>query len=181
MYHNTPQMVPLNAGEQKLLDQIAFGFGHSDDEVIRKSSRAASHLTTLLLEREAIPEIRIRFFIEPEFNTGVNKSRLQVFESDGVSGYVIFGDPRFLEYLHYFIYGPNLPDQVINEFSNVAYPYEYISGGDIKDLRELAISLVDEYKLNPKEVACEFFKLAIECEMDVYYAQLIRDTVFAMK
>lgn len=181
MRHNTPQMVPLNLGEQKLLDQITFGFGHSDNEVIRESAKAASFLATLLLEREAIPEIRIRFFTEPEFNTDVNKSRLQVFESDGVTGYVIFGDPRFLEYLHYFIYGPKLPDQVINEFSNVAYPYEYISGGEIKDLRELAISLVDEYKLNPKEVACEFFKLAIECGMDVYYAQSIRDTVFVMK
>ena len=181
MHHNTPQMVLLNPGEQKLLDEITFGYGQGDDEIIRASCRASATLTPLLLQREAIPEIRIRFFIEPEFNIGANKSRLQVFESDGVTGYAIFGDPRFLEFLHYFIYGPKLPDQVIAEFSNIAYPYEYISGGDIKDLRELAISLVDEYKLRPRDVTCEFFKLALECGMDSYYARSIRDTVRATK
>jgi hypothetical protein len=181
MHHNIPQILSLNPGEQKLLDQITFELGHGDKEVLKKSCEAASTLATLLLQREAIPEIRVRFFTQPEFNTGVEKSRFQAFESDGVTGYAIFSDPRFLEYLHYFIYGPKLPAQVITEFCNIAYPYEYISGGDIKDLRELAISLIYEYKLVPGDVACEFFKLALECKMDVYYAQSIRDTVCAIK
>ena len=68
-------MVSLNPGEQKLLDQIIFGLGHGDDEILKKSCEAASALAILLLQREAIPEIRIRFFIEPEFNAGVDKSR----------------------------------------------------------------------------------------------------------
>ena len=174
MHHNTPQMVLLTSGEEKLLDKITFGFGHGDDGVIHESCEVAAPLAVLLRARNAIPEIRIRYFTDHEFNVGTKKSREQVL---GLTGDAIFSDPRFLEYLHYFIYGPNLPDQVITEFSNTAYPYEYISGGDIKDLRELAISLVDEYKLNPRDVACEFFKLAIECGMDVYYAQSIRDAV----
>ena len=177
MHHNTPQMVSLNPGEQKLLGQIIFGLGHGDDEILKKSCEAASALATLLLQREAIPEVRVRFFIDPEFNIGAKKSRLQVFGSDGITGRAVFSNPRFLEYLHYFIYGPKLPEQVINEFSNIAYPYEYISGGDIKDLRELVISLVCEYKLNSRNVACEFFKLVLECGMDVYFAQSIKDTV----
>ena len=181
MHHNTPQIVPLSPGEHKLLDQITFGTSHGDDEVIRKSCEAASSLAILLLQREAIPEIRIQYFITPEFNTGVNKSRLQLFESTGVTGYAVFNDPRFLEYLHYFIYGPRLPDQVIAEFSNMAYPYEHISGCDVVDLRELAISLVEEYKLNPRNVASEFFKLAIECGIEAYYAQSIQKVVYSMK
>ena len=181
MHHNTPQMVSLNPGEQKLLGQITFGLGHGNDEVLKKSCETASVLATLLLQREAIPEIRVRFFIDPEFNIGAKKSRLQVFESDGITDHAVFSNLRFLEYLHYFIYGPKLSEQVINEFSNIAYPYEYISGGEIKDLRELVISLVYEYKLNPRDVACEFFKLALECGMDVYFAQSIKNTVSAIK
>jgi len=181
MHHNTPQMVSLNPGEQKLLDQITFGLGHGDDEILKKSCGAASTLTTLLLQREAIPEIRVRFFTEPEFNIGAENSRFQVFEFEGVTGYAVFSDPRFMEYLHYFIYGPKLPVRVITEFCNIAYPYEYISGGDIKDLRELAVSLVCEYKLVPRDVACEFFKLVLECGMDIYYAQSIRNTVRTIK
>jgi len=178
MRHNTPQMVLLTLGEKKLLDQITFGLGHGDDGVIRRSCEVAAPLAVLLRARNAIPEIRIRYFTDPEFNIGANKSREQVL---GVTGDAIFSDPRFLEYLHYFIYGPKLPEQVLAEFSNTAYPYEHISGGDIKDLRELAISLVDEYKLNPRDVACEFFKLAIECKIVVYYAQSIRDAISSIK
>ncbi|MEE8208462.1 MAG: hypothetical protein V3T88_05885 [Nitrosomonadaceae bacterium] len=181
MHHNIPQIVSLDPSEKKLLDQITFDFDRHNDEILRASCKAADTLANLLLMREAIPEIRIRFFIEPEFNIGAKKSRLQVFESDGVTGYAIFGDPRFLEYLRYFIYGPDLPDQVKTEFCNMEYPYEYISGGEIGDLRKLAISLVREYNLIPSEAACEFFKLAIECGMDAYSAQLIRDAVREVK
>ena len=181
MHHNTPQMVSLNPGEQKLLGQITFGLGHGNDEVLKNSCETASVLVTLLLQREAIPEIRVRFFIDPKFNIGAKKSRLQVFESDGITDHAVFSNPRFLEYLHYFIYGPKLPEQIINEFSNIAYPYEYISGGEIKDIRELVVSLVCEYKLNPPDIACEFFKLALECGMNVYFAQSIKDTVRAIK
>lgn len=173
-------MVTLNLGEQKLLDQIAFEFSHDNNKIL-ESCKAAAQLAILLLQREAIPEIRIRFFIEAEFNIGKEKSRFGEFESEGITGYAVFEDPRFLEHLRYFIFGPNLPYQVLAEFSNIAYPYEYISGGDVKDLRELAISLVEEHKLNSKYVACEFFKLALECGMDVYYAQSILETVYSIE
>ncbi len=177
MHHNIPQIVSLESYEKKLLGQITFDFGHHNDEILLASCKAGDILANLLLMREAIPEIRIRYFIEPEFNIGAEKSRLQIFESEGVTGYAIFSDQRFLEYLRYFIYGPDLPDQVKTEFCNLEYPYEYISGGEVGDLRKLAISLVCEYNLIPSEAACEFFKLAIECGMDAYSAQLIRDAV----
>ena len=181
MHHNIPQIVSLAPAEKKLLDKITFDFGHRNDEVVRISCKMAASLANLLLTRKAIPEIRIRYFIDPEFNIGTQKSRLQVFESDGVTGHAIFRDPRFLDHLHYFIYGPNLPDQVMAEFCNLAYPYEYISGGDIEDLRELARSLIREHNLIPRDVACEFFKLALECKMDVYCARSIKDAVRAVK
>lgn len=181
MHHNIPQIVSLAPAEKKFLDKITFDCGHRNDEVIRTSCKAAAPLANLLLTREAIPDIRIRFFTDPEFNIGTEKSRLQVFESDGVTGYTIFRDPRFLDHLHYFIYGPNLPDQVMAEFCNLAYPYEYISGGDVEDLRELARSLTREHNLIPRDAACEFFKLALECKMDVYSARSIRDAVHTIK
>jgi hypothetical protein len=165
MNKTIPQIVSLVPEEKKLLNKITFGFGHGDNKIIRESCAGASPLASSLLARNVIPEIHIRYFTDPELNVGTKKSREQVL---GITGDAICSNPRFLEYLYYFIYGPNLPAQVITKFSNTAYPYEYISGGDTKDLRKLAISLVDEYKLNPRDVACEFFKLAIEYGMDVY-------------
>lgn len=181
MHHNIPQIVSLKPDEKELLGQITFDFSRHNDEILHTSCKAAASLANSLLTREAIPDIRIRFFINPEFNIGTQKSRLQVFESSGVTGHAIFKDPRFLDYLRYFIYGPSLPDQVIVEFCNLAYPYEYISGGEIEDLREMARSLTREHNLISKDVACEFFKLAIECRINVYSAQSIKNAVRTLR
>ena len=181
MHHNIPQIISLKPNEKELLGQITFDFSRHNDEILHTSCKAAASLANSLLTREAIPDIRIRFFINPEFNIGTQKSRLQVFESSGVTGHAIFKDPRFLDYLRYFIYGPSLPDQVIVEFCNLAYPYEYISGGEIEDLREMARSLTREHNLISKNVACEFFKLAIECRINVYSAQSIKNAVRTLR
>ena len=181
MHHNIPQIVSLVSAEKRLLSKITFGFGHHNDEVIRSSCAAAGPLATLLLTRDAIPEIRVLFFTDPEFTIRTHKSRLQVFESNGTTGHAILYHPLFLDHLRYFIYGPNLPDQVIAEFCNLAYVYEYISGGGAEDLRKLARSLTNEHKLIPRNAACEFFKLALECKMDVYYARSVQDAVRTIK
>jgi hypothetical protein len=53
--------------------------------------KAARALTESLVKRGAIPEIRRRFFTDPELNIGGRgKSRMQVFEVNGTKGDAIF-------------------------------------------------------------------------------------------
>jgi len=61
-------------------------------------------LTESLLERGAIPEVRLLYFTDPERNPGGRgKSRQQVFENNGISGTEIYAHGNFLKFLEYFI------------------------------------------------------------------------------
>ena len=69
-----------------------------------------------MFERQAIPDLRIRYFTDPTLNIGLSKSRKEVFESNGTSGADILSHPHFLRHLKYFIYGPDLPVAAIHAF-----------------------------------------------------------------
>jgi hypothetical protein len=70
-----------------------------------------------LLELNAIPEARRRFF----FRSDLLHSWTRAFaspglESNGTRGDAIFRHPHFVKYLHYFVYGSDLPKPVIETF-----------------------------------------------------------------
>lgn len=101
--------IELTQEEQALVEQIDFNLppGRRDAESWRLASLAAGRLMHSLLGRGAIPEIRMRFFTDPEFNIrGRGKSRAQMFEANGTHGAAIYRHGNFLKYLRYFLYGP---------------------------------------------------------------------------
>jgi len=171
-----PSNVVLTGEEAELLNQITFGSNHNH-EVLRMSCVAAGSLAKSILDRKVVPEVRIRFFTDAEFNIGSKKSRKEVFESNGTVGSDILSHGHFLPYLHYFIFGPNLPGEVIASFCELAYSSGYVSGSDVEALRKEAKTSTRLYKLEPKVAAEEFFKLALESGIDVNYARSIRDAV----
>ena len=182
MNKTIPQVISLTPSERKLLTKIEFNTKDSHNlEVLRASCAAASPLTKSLIARKVLPKIRVKFFTDTELNIGTQKSRQQVFESKGTVGEAIFIHGHFLKYLYYFIYGPNLPKQVIEEFCKIAYIYEYVSGEEIDALRKLARKSTRQYHIPSKDAAVEFFKLALECDIDIDTALLIRKDVLAIK
>jgi len=92
---NSQPTFKLTSQEQALLDQIDFEL-HGDAIV---SLRASEHLMPLLLRRDAIPKIRLRYFTDAELNIGVSCSKQQVFERNGTHGTAIFGHGNFISYL----------------------------------------------------------------------------------
>jgi hypothetical protein len=179
MQKSLPLTVELTKEETELLSKISFG--HNDHEVIRKSCAAAAPLAKSILSRRAVPEIRLRYFTDAEFNIGSKKSRKAIFESKGTIGENILNHGHFLPYLRYFIFGPNLPQQAIASFCAQAYSSGYVSGGDVEALRKEARTLTRHHNLVPKDASEEFFKLALECGMEVSYARSIRDAVRAIR
>jgi hypothetical protein len=135
-------------------------------------------LTKSLLSRDAIPEARKKFFTDPAFNIGGHgRSRLQVFEKNGTKGDAIFRHPHFLKYLHYFIYGPDLPTAVLDAFQRKVDACGFITSGDIVPLGDFARQQVRSHGLKPASAADEFFKLALDCGLDISDARSIRDSV----
>lgn len=117
--------IELTTDEQELLSKIVFELDHRMEhgEVIENGERAAA-LTKMLMGRDAIPEHRQRYFMDPEYNPGPGKeSRFTYFRNNAGSDRAVLRDPNFLKYLHYFIYGADLPATLKQEFSKKAEDY----------------------------------------------------------
>ncbi|WP_434517868.1 hypothetical protein [Pseudomonas sp. NFX1] len=172
--------IVLTGEEQKLFLSIKFDWNSHDE--LRGSLEPMSLLTKCLFERGAIPEIRIAYFTDPEFNPGGRgKSRQRVFENNGTSGGEIIRHPHFMKYLEYFLCGPKLPSAAIDNFKKKASSSGYLTGSDINDLTPFARSCVRENRLDPHNAADEFFKLAVECGARPAYADNVRKSVRAIR
>ncbi len=71
-----------------------------------------------ILDREAIPPIRVRYLNDPRLAIGYakNTSRIGAFEANGCTGDDMISDLNFLKYVWYAIHGAKLPDVVKQEF-----------------------------------------------------------------
>lgn len=172
--------IALTDEEQALFLSIKFDWTDHDD--LRGSLEPMRLLAKSVLGRGAVPEVRIAFFTDPDFNPGGRgKSRKQVFEGNGTCGDEILGHPSFLKHLEYFICGPELPAVVIERFKSEATGSGYLTGGDINDLTPFARSCVRSNGLDPHRAAEEFFKLAVECGAMPSSAESVRSSVRAVK
>ena len=172
--------IELSDTELDYFNAIHFDWKSHDD--LRASLKPMYELTCSLLERKAIPEARLRYFTEPEFNPGGRgKSREQVFEKNGTSGDAILNHPHFLKHLEYFLFGPKLPPSIVRKFREAVELADHLSGHDVYDLIPEAKSTVQARKLDPKDASEEFYKLAIECGAMPSSANSLRTSVRAMK
>lgn len=168
--------IQLTEQEQRLLGEIHFGWRNHDE--LRASLAPMAALFELLLNRSAITEVRLRYFTDPERNPGGRgRSRQNTFEKNGTSGREILKHPHFLQYLEYFLFGPDLPPSVISEFKETAAFSGYLTAGDINDLVPGARATVRLARLNPHKAADEFHKLVLECGAAPSSAEIIRNSV----
>ncbi|MDP3072299.1 MAG: hypothetical protein Q8N18_18555 [Opitutaceae bacterium] len=166
----------LTVTEKKILAQVDFDLTQTGSEAL-PSLTAACQLTKSLLDRKAIPEPRIRYFFDPEFNLGKNYSRKDQFERRGNQGDAIYTHPHFLKYLRYFLFGPDLPPTAIGAFAQrVTESGGFVSDSDYPDLNQIVRQAIKTYGLDPAAAAEEFFKLALECGLDPSTARRFRDT-----
>jgi hypothetical protein len=175
-----PLKIELTDEEEKLLGQIDFDPSPDNDpyqEILQTSCLAAADLTESVLSRDAIPKIRLQYFTDPKLNIGTKKSKKQIFEEHGNSGREIFEHPDFLKFLKYFIFGPQLPEAVIEEFRQL------VTGSytELKDLSKFSRYATRNYELDPHAACEEFYKLALECGLVKYMARMIRDDVRSVR
>lgn len=178
-----PQSVSLTDEEKEHLALISFDvpYGDLSQERIHSSSSAAEALTRSLLNRQAIPKIRLRYFSDAEIQIRLKRSPMQMYKERGFDVEEIFGHPGFFKFLRYFIYGPDLPSSVIHAFWQRVNSEEYISGSDLPELKVIARSAVRQNGLDPKKACEEFYKLALECKLTIDQARYIRDAVRAIR
>lgn len=177
---SAPGRIELNSEEEALLARITFDLPyHAPEffEILTESCAAASQLAQLLLERRAVPRIRVEYFTNPSFNIGLSRSRKRVFEDNGTRGKDILSHGNFLPYLRYFIFGPALPQTIMDDFHRIAQSNPLDPSDDVEILRRLARSTTREMGAERRKTHEEFFKLSLECGLPLHYARLIRDAV----
>jgi hypothetical protein len=173
--------IELTTREQVLAARIDFDPSptlHNAD-TWKAGADAIQELMGSLLERNAIPLARRKFFTDPSCLIGGHGlSHLQVFERNGTRGDDIFRHPHFVKYLRYFLYGPDLPKEVIALFqkkvANCGSPF---TSGDALAVADFARDLTRSRGLEPHGTAEEFFKLALDCRLDLDDARAVRDSV----
>jgi len=173
----TPAKIDLTPEEDELLKIIDFDLSQSDWETRNACLEAAGALTESLLKRGAIPEIRRRYLTDAALNAGGRgKSRIQGFSAHGLEHSQIFRHGNFLKYLRYFIYGPDLPSATVEGFTKIIDD-DAGTSGEMLDQRcrftraEVRRLPTERYKL-PEE----FFKLALEKDVDLHVARCVRNS-----
>jgi hypothetical protein len=82
-----------------------------------------------------------------------------------------------LPYFRYFIFGPDLPSAVIDEFSARVDSLPLVSGSSFDELLVMAKAAIRRYGLGRHKAAEEFWKLAPKCGVDDIYARALCDAL----
>ncbi len=164
--------IKLTDAESLLLSIIPATPGHDGWHQV---ADAMETLFESLQNRHAIPEVRLRFFFDPEFAESGNKSRHEVFESTGTFGNEVYRHPNFISYLKYFIQGPDLPTPVIDGLCGILNDDAGTSGMVMDKYCKYARQCIRQYGIDRRKAASEFFRLGVEIGMELHAARTLRE------
>jgi hypothetical protein len=130
----------LTPEEEALVARIDFGGSTlRTSEDIERNGATAAALMKSLSARNAIPEVRLRYFTDPDCLVGGRgRSRKELLERNGSRGKEISRHLEFLSYLHYFMHGPSLPQSIVDAFCNEVEKCDALGSGGIVRLRKFA-------------------------------------------
>jgi hypothetical protein len=169
--------IALEPAETAILANIELDMSKIRYENAQTNAPAVVELLRLLVKRRAIPEIRARYWQDPEYQHGrVKASHKGLFERNGNKGEEIYEHPHFLPYLRYFLYGADLPADVIAALKAKVGNPEWLSSSDIVPLTKFARTLARQNGLDHSSSE-EFFKLALDLGLPLYTAGAIRRAV----
>lgn len=174
--------IELTADERLLVEQIDLRTVHASHDEARAAYLSNQHpilaLVRLLSARDAVPQERIRYWNDPDYNPGrIKASRKGLFEHHSCTGDDIYTHPNFLKHLRYFLFGADLPDAVILGFEEGVGNPAWVSSSDVPAIGKLARDLTRRYGLDRSSAESEFFKLALDMGLGLSTALRIKQAV----
>jgi hypothetical protein len=88
---------------------------------------------------------------DPAATAGRGKSRKQIFEKNGTKGRKIFRHGNFPPHLAYLVNGPDPPQSVIDEFSEIA------EREGVKEVQDFVRKTVRQHGLDPHHAGDQLF------------------------
>lgn len=183
--------IELTPEEKALVASIDF-MSHTREAYL-SNKKPIVKLMHSLTDRNGIPDHRWKHWVDPQYNLkgNVKSSNKEIFEKNGNKGDEVYEHPHFkIFYLPYMLYGPDLPDEIINEFidelkNEFIFPESFTSGDHDfmwKTARRLARNIMRGYSVGPKnQVADEFYKLCLEIGFDEHTADTVRQQIMSIR
>lgn len=166
--------IELDEDEVDLLAGIELDALKMDHEQYRRQSPLVQQLTKKLMDRRAIPEVRLRYWSDPDYQLGRLKTSHQgLFERNGTRGDDIIIHPHFLKYLRYFLFGASLSENVIVAFEETVGDPQWVSSGDIDEIAKGTRGIVRKFGQQGEDE--EFYKLALDIGLHQWFAKVVRD------
>ncbi|HWV55072.1 hypothetical protein [Pseudorhodoplanes sp.] len=130
--------IDLTAREEAILDRITLDLVTDTDgfEVYSLKAKLIPLLMDLLQKRNAIPKQRLDYFDDPQFRSGrIKGAHRNLFERNGTVGVEIYQHPHFLKYLRYFLFGADLPPDVLDRFKSLVIRHSPSAAATSKTFR----------------------------------------------
>lgn len=174
--------IDLNEDEAGLAAQVKeanrLALVDHDYERTIHAGNASKELMGLLLKRNAIPDVRLRYFTDPHYNgRNPKSSRYALFRRNATSDAEMYEHPHFWKYLLFFILGAKLPETVKAGFAELAADTMRDPGSLEKLARRLSRSLPEDNETKAEE----FFKLAMDCGCTLAEGMNVRRAVMAAR
>lgn len=174
--------IVLTDDERLLLKQIDLRTTHASHDEARAAYNANQRpilaLVRSLSSRNAIPQERIKYWNDPDYNPGrVKASRKGLFERNSCTGDDIYTHPHFLVHLRYFLFGADLPEAAILAFEKGVGDPAWFSLSDVPAISKLVKDLTRRYGLDKSSAENEFFKLGLDLNLGLSIAVSIRRAV----
>jgi hypothetical protein len=168
--------IDLTEAERALLAQIDFDTERVTFEDQKRNGEAAARFLKSLLARNAIPQQRLKYFLDPAFRSSRQKGRRwNLIDADNNILDETARHPNFLPYLYYFVHGPRLPRRARERFHTEVKRRGRVSSSDAVALAEVARAEARSLGLQAHTASEEYLKLALDCEIPSHHALSIRD------
>jgi len=131
-----------------------------------------------LNDRCAVPQERLNYWNDPRYHQGrIKASRKGLFERNGCKGADIYTHPHFIRHLRYFLFGADLPDDVITAFEEKVGNPQWVSSSDIVPIGKCARDLTRQHRLDKTDAPEEFFKLCLDMGLGLTTAESVMRSV----
>lgn len=178
--------IELTKTEQELASKIVFDhekYVRLEREQAIENGELAAALMHSLMRRKAIPESRLRYFLDPEYNPAKSKySRADLFLRNAGSVEEMYRHGQFaLLYLSYFVFGADLPIATKDAFFAKAQDH-WIKTDDLVQLARKQVRELHRIH-NPQDYRYPdaFYQLALDCGCEEWDARAVREAVMAVK
>lgn len=174
--------IKLTSSEEEILENIDLRDSHANHDeghsAYKSNAQPVLSLLQSLHERSAIPHERLSYWNDPSYNQGrIKASRKGFFERNGCKGADIYTHPHFIRFLRYFLFGAELPDDVISAFEDKVDNPEWVTSSDVLPIGKFARDLVRQHNLDKTDAPEEFFKLCLDMGLGLTTAESIMRSV----